>query len=152
MGLPPDKQMKYKMRFDFRIRKKSGEYIRAMLQVVVVQNDDEGRILRTLVVLTDISHLKKDGQVVLSYIGMDGEPSYFDVNVQNLLPEKNRFLSKREKEVLYLIAEGLLSKQIAESLYISKHTVDSHRKNLLQKTGSANTGELINKAIRDGLI
>jgi PAS domain S-box-containing protein len=152
MGLTPKKQMKYKMRFDYRIKKKDGEYIRVMQQVVVIQNDDEGKILRTLVVLTDISHLKKNDQVVMSYIGMDGEQSYLNVNVQNMFLEKNSLLSRREKEVLYLLAEGLLSKQIAESLYISKHTVDSHRKNLLRKTGSESTAALVKKAITDGLI
>lgn len=151
-GLTPEKQMKYKLRFDYRIKKKDGEYIRIMQQVVVIQNDDNGSILRTLIVLTDISHLKKDGEVVMSYIGMDGERSYLNVNVQNLFLEKDSLLGKREKEILYLLAEGQSSKHIAEMLHISKHTVDTHRKNLLRKTGSANTGELINKAIRDGLI
>ncbi len=151
-GLTPEKQMKYKLRFDYRMRRKDGEYIRVMQQVVVIHNDDERKILRTLIILTDISHLKKDGNVVMSYIGMDGEPSYLNVNVQNLFLEKNSLLSKREKEVLYLLAEGQLSKQIADSLFISKHTVDSHRKNLLRKTGADSTAELINKAIKDGLI
>ncbi|MBS1525915.1 MAG: PAS domain-containing protein [Bacteroidetes bacterium] len=152
LGLTPEKQMKYKLRFDYRMKKKDGEYLRIMQQVVVVQNDNEGKILRTLIVLTDISHLKKDGEVVMSYIGMDGEPSYLNVNVQTLFLEKSRLLSKREKEVLCLMTEGQLSKQIADTLCISKHTVDSHRKNLLKKTRSASTAELVNKAIKDGLI
>lgn len=151
-GLTPQKQMKYKLRFDYRMRKKNGEYVRLMQQVVVIHNDDEGRILRTLIVLTDISHLKKDGTAVMSYIGMDGEPSYLNVDVKSLFFEKNQLLSKREKEVLHLMAEGQLSKQIAKSLHISKHTVDSHRKNLLRKTGAVSTAELVNKAIREGLI
>ena len=152
LGLPPEKQMKYKMRFDYRMQKKSGEYIRVMQQVVLIHNDNDGKMLRTLVVLTDISHLKKNGKPVMSYIGMDGEPSYLDVDVKNHFKEESTLFSKREKEILYLIAEGKSSKEIAYLLHISKHTVDSHRKNLLHKTGSAGTVALINKTIREGLV
>ncbi|WP_439695968.1 LuxR C-terminal-related transcriptional regulator [Mucilaginibacter sp. AW1-7] len=151
-SLSPQTQMKYKLRIDYRIKKQSGEYIRVMHQAVVIQNDDDGKIIRCLIVLTDISHLKKDGKPVMSYIGMDGEPSYLDVDVKNHFREESNLLSKREKEILYLLAEGKPSKQIADILYISKHTVDTHRKNLLRKTGSASTVELINKTIRDGLV
>ncbi len=42
-------------------------------------------------------------------------------------------ITRREKEILALIAEGLTSSQIADKLFISTHTVDSHRKNLMEK-------------------
>lgn len=152
LGLSPSRQMKYKLRIDYRIKKQSGEYSWIMHQSVVVHNDNTGKVLRTLVIFTDISHLKTSGRHVMSYIGMDGEPSYLDVDVCNNFREESNLLTKREKEILYLIAEGKPSKEIAELLYISKHTVDSHRKNLLRKTGSACTVELINKTILDGLV
>lgn len=152
LGLPPEKQMKYKVRTDYRIKKKSGEYIRVMHQVVIIHNDSKGKVLRNLIVLTDISHLKNSEKPVLSYIGMDGEPSYLNVDVKNYFRTESDLLSKREKEVLYLLAEGKTSKEIADILHISKDTVDSHRKNLLRKTGSAGTVELINKTIREGLV
>ena len=55
-------------------------------------------------------------------------------------------ISRREKEVLQLIATGLSTKEIADQLFISNTTVISHRKNLLQKFTAKNTAELINKA------
>lgn len=55
-------------------------------------------------------------------------------------------LTTREKEVLQLVTEGLSSKQIAHELSISKHTVESHRKNLLQKLKANNVADLIRKA------
>ena len=55
-------------------------------------------------------------------------------------------LTAREKEVLELVAKGYSSKQIAEELFISKHTVESHRKNLLQKLQANNVADLIQKA------
>lgn len=61
-------------------------------------------------------------------------------------------LTRREKEVLQLIAEGLTNNQIAEQLFISPLTVDSHRKNLLTKLQVKNTASLIRLALEQQLI
>ena len=151
-GLPIDKLMKYKVRYDFRLKKKSGEYIRVLHQVAVIEHDDAGRLIRTLGTHTDITHLKPNGKPVMSYIGMDGEPSYLDIDLKNDFVESEQLLSRREKQVLTLLIEGKLSKEISEILHISKHTVDMHRKNMLKKTELTNTGELIGKAIKQGWV
>jgi DNA-binding NarL/FixJ family response regulator len=65
---------------------------------------------------------------------------------------KSANLSKREKEILFKICEGLSNQEIAETLFISKRTVDKHRANLLGKTNSKNTASLILFAIRNKLI
>lgn len=61
-------------------------------------------------------------------------------------------LSRREKEILLKICEGLSNQEIADALFISKRTVDKHRANLLSKTGSKNTASLILYAIKNKLI
>jgi DNA-binding NarL/FixJ family response regulator len=68
------------------------------------------------------------------------------------LESKSSNLSKREKEILFKICEGLSNQEIAETLFISKRTVDKHRANLLGKTNSKNTASLILFAIRNKLI
>ena len=65
---------------------------------------------------------------------------------------KSANLSKREIEILLKICEGLSNQEIAQSLFISKRTVDKHRANLLGKTGSKNTASLILFAIKNKLI
>jgi DNA-binding NarL/FixJ family response regulator len=65
---------------------------------------------------------------------------------------KSASLSKREKEILIKICEGLSNQEIAETLFISKRTVDKHRANLLGKTNSKNTASLILYAIKNKLI
>jgi DNA-binding NarL/FixJ family response regulator len=65
---------------------------------------------------------------------------------------KSSSLSKREKEILLKICEGLSNHEIADALFISKRTVDKHRANLLAKTGSKNTASLILYAIKNRLI
>ncbi|HYG17777.1 MAG TPA: response regulator transcription factor [Ohtaekwangia sp.] len=61
-------------------------------------------------------------------------------------------LSDREKEVLDCIASGLTTHEIGDKLFISKNTVETHRKNLLYKLKARNTAELVNNAYKHKLI
>ncbi len=61
-------------------------------------------------------------------------------------------LSKREIEVLMLIGEGYTNIEIADKLFTSKRTVEGHRQNLIDKTGSRNTAALIRYAILSGIM
>lgn len=67
-------------------------------------------------------------------------------------PETAFVLTRREKEVLELIADGMTNNMIAEKLFISSTTVDSHRKNLLAKFEVKNTASLIRIASQKKLI
>ncbi len=60
-------------------------------------------------------------------------------------------LTSREKEILALIAEGYTNPQIAEKIFLSPFTIDSHRKNLLAKLGVKNTATLIKLAVERNL-
>lgn len=74
--------------------------------------------------------------------------------LKSALKEKDSlpFITRREKEVLQLIAEGLTNVEIAERLYISSSTVDTHRKSLLFKYNMKNTASLIRFVTQNGLI
>lgn len=61
-------------------------------------------------------------------------------------------LTRREKEILAEVAKGLTTNQMAEKLFISPHTVESHRKNLIEKFQSSNLSSAIKLAIEYGLI
>jgi len=61
-------------------------------------------------------------------------------------------LTRREREILVEAAQGLTTPQIAEKLFISTHTVESHRKNLIEKFQSKNLSSVIKLAIQYGLI
>lgn len=61
-------------------------------------------------------------------------------------------LSKREIEVLQLVVSGMSSKQIAEELFLSYHTINTHRKNIIKKVGVKNVSELVIFAQNTGLI
>ncbi|GAA4502112.1 response regulator transcription factor [Hymenobacter ginsengisoli] len=61
-------------------------------------------------------------------------------------------LSRRESEVLQLLAEGLTTNEIAEKLFTSKRTIETHRQNILEKTQTKNTAALIRMAVTQGLL
>jgi DNA-binding NarL/FixJ family response regulator len=61
-------------------------------------------------------------------------------------------LSDRELEIIRKLSEGLTSSQIAEVLYISEHTVKTHRKNILKKLDLHSSSELIQYALNNGII
>lgn len=61
-------------------------------------------------------------------------------------------LSEREREIMFLLVRGLSNQEIAEKLFISPSTVQTHRSHILQKLGLETTIDLVRYAIRNGLI
>jgi DNA-binding NarL/FixJ family response regulator len=89
------------------------------------------------------------------------DKSYISIEILNNIlkqPQKsglinvNEELTEREDEILLLICKGLTNNEIADRLGLSKRTVDKHRENLLQKTHSKNTANLVIYAIKNGLM
>jgi DNA-binding CsgD family transcriptional regulator len=150
-ALPFEKIPKYKMQYDMRMLAKNNKYVRVLHQAVQIDYD-ETNYYRTLDVDTDITHIKPYGTPVFSIIGLDGEPSYF--NVTDALPLKQSvdLFTRREREILKLIVENKSSRQIASMLYISLHTVNAHRKNILKKANASTTVNLVSKTIEQGWV
>lgn len=65
---------------------------------------------------------------------------------------KRLMLSRREQEILRLISRGLSSQRIGKTLFISKHTVETHRKNMLRKLDFNTSTELVKFAVQHGLV
>lgn len=68
------------------------------------------------------------------------------------LNKEDQIFSKREKEVLLWMAEGLSSKMIADKLFVSEHTVINHRRSMQQKSNMPNAIALVGFAIKSGII
>ncbi|HKK39069.1 MAG TPA: response regulator transcription factor [Cryomorphaceae bacterium] len=90
----------------------------------------------------------------LMYTGCYFSPSVARDLALGLRKRKNEniALTEREKEVLECLYKGSSTKEIAEELFISHHTVDSHRKNLIHKFEAKNSVHLIYLALKQGIL
>ncbi|MGJ7030018.1 LuxR C-terminal-related transcriptional regulator [Niabella hirudinis] len=145
-----EKVSRYKVQYDFRIRKKNGDYMRTLHQAVQVDYDREN-YYRTLSLETDITHIKPHGEPCFSLIGLDGEPSYYNIKDKHFTKSFDLF-TRREREVLKGIVEGKTSRQLAEELCISIHTLHTHRKNILGKAKTKTPLELVKKTLGEGWV
>ena len=121
-----------------------GLYIKKMMENgasgYILKNSSKEELMKAI-------HAVHKGNIFFSgEVGMALQE--YQKSSMNELPE----LSKREKEILGLIAEGYTNPQIAEKIFLSSFTVDSHRKNLLAKLDVKNTASLIRLAVERKLI
>ncbi len=160
-----DKEVRtdYKIIYSYKMQKSNGEERVMLHQATLLSLTENGKIQHTLSQHMDISHLKVISTTDISFISMNkNRKSYYNIN-----PEKGIFdpaftefkeadltlqLSDREKEIINQLAEGYSADEIAVSLNLSVHTIRTHRKNILQKSGCNNTAQLIAKCITAGVI
>jgi len=98
---------------------------------------------------TDIDWFKKIKHGYHYYLGKD--LSFFRYPDEEMLMKGNIF-TDREFEIIKLIESGLNSEQIGEKLFLSKYTIDTHRRNILGKSGNAHISDLIYDLHEQGLL
>src|SRR5690606_3301903 len=160
--IPTEKMVNYKINYCLREKTSTGNFKLFLMQTITLKTSEKGELLKVFGVHTDISHITSENNRKLSLIGLNGEPSYYEIDVfddnvfENFSPYKYSIetisFTKRELEILKLLAQGLTTDEIASSLTISSKTVLTHRKNMLKKFNLKNTVELIAKSIRMGYI
>jgi DNA-binding NarL/FixJ family response regulator len=113
-------------------------------------------IVYGLTLITDIGHLRKSGVAMMSILDTydNSCQQFLCVDGKNLSPPANALpkVTLREIEVLQYLALGYSSKQIAQELNLAIKTIDNHRQNLLRKTNTKSSGELVAFGINMGLI
>jgi len=125
----------------FRVKHGGGKWILIDLSFTLLEgmDDDPGKILGTI---NDIS--KRNNYFRNSLTEQLGDPQ--PVTEISLGSKGHDEVTRREKEVLHLIADGFSAKEVADKLFISIHTAINHRKNLIVKFRVKNTAELIKVA------
>lgn len=113
--------------------------------------DENGKYGKSLNIHTHIDHISTSNSYKMSFIGLDGEPSYMNLMLENEIKNSNKF-SNREVDIIRNIADGLSSIEIAKVLGISDLTVKQHRKNILNKSNCKNTAQLVKDCIFQGVI
>ncbi|CAM4279362.1 LuxR C-terminal-related transcriptional regulator [Flavobacterium terrigena] len=146
-----EKMLNYKISYSFRFRLKNGDYTLFNHQSLMLSMDDNGGLGKSLNIHTRIDHLSTLNTFKVSFIGLNGEPSFMNLNPDEENQELKEF-SKREIDIIKLIGNGLSNAEIAEKLFISVLTVKKHRNNILAKSDSKNTAQLIKNCILQGII
>ena len=141
---------------------KRAKLIRPDMKIIVLSMHDEALMIREMLAVgVDGYVLKKYAQqeIVNAIEMVHNGKKYFsnEVNkvlLSTLLPQEmpENSVTERELEVLKLLAQELSSKQIAEKLFISERTVETHRKNLMRKTGANNAIGLVRYAYAKKLL
>lgn len=140
----------YKLINEYRVLNKDGVYIRVIEQHQIVERDDDGRLWLSLGVM-DISPDQNEFNGVKSQILNYKTGKIFSV-LSFMKEHENNPLSTRETEVLRMVGEGLSSKEISMKLFISIHTVNTHRQRILEKLNAGNSLEAVKYASNLGLI
>lgn len=144
MKLSPDKLLKYKSRYNYRIQKSDGTYLPILQQSITIQTNEEGAVIRNFIIHTDISEYKTDTMMKLSFVGLEGEPSFLEIAHSPFrLKENEMQLTDREAQILLLLSQNYNSNEIADKLYVSTETIRTHRKNMMKKTGTTSTLQLV---------
>jgi DNA-binding CsgD family transcriptional regulator len=128
------------MSTSMRYRHADGHYINFLVQGYAFTTSNPVPTTYALFVNTDISWFGPLKHGYNYYIGDD--LSYFRIPDKKLILTGCIF-TDREFEIIKMIREGLHSEEIGKKLFISPHTVDTHRRNILKKTDKATTSELI---------
>lgn len=133
---------------DVRVKRSPMGVVRLLLQQQIIISDNNAP-LWSVGSGMNINHLKEDEELSLAVFNGDHQELSLKKVVGSL---QSNFFTDREMDVLRLLGKGLKSKDIQHILNISLHTVRTHRRNMLKKTGLDNTSQLINFAIREGIL
>ncbi len=162
--IPPEKMVHYKISYCLREKTKHRGYRLFLLQTITIQTTPEGALLKVFGSHTDISHITEVNNHKLSLIGLNGEPSFHSIDVfsDEVLDGYKPYssegrlsdcpFSKRELDIVRLLSSGLNTEEIATKLFVSRNTVESHRRNILRKCDAKNTVQLVADCIRLGYI
>jgi DNA-binding CsgD family transcriptional regulator len=144
----------YKNSYCFRLKTKDGSYKLFQHQSVILTTDAKGGFAKALNIHTNISHFSavNNYKATISTV-LDGQEFvHLDILKHSEHQLQQALFSRREIEIIQLIAKGMNSQNIADTLYISSHTVKKHRVNITHKSGDKSTGELVALCIKEGLI
>jgi len=146
-SLPQEERNDYKQIFQYRILNAKGLYVNVTSRQQVIETDRNNKawiIMGIVDISPDQILTEKIKRTVINW--KTGE-----ILVPALIPAEEQ-LTNREKEILLLIRQGFLSKEIADKLSISIYTVNNHRKSILTKLNVDNMIEAINAARDFGII
>ncbi len=146
-SLPPVERNDYRTIYQMRMRGAQGRYINVVSRQQVIETDRNGKAWIVMGMIELAPDQTPTDRVRCSVLNLR-TGQFFNPYAESA----EWALTGRELEILLLIGQGCLSKEIAARLNVSKFTVDNHRKNILAKLEADNAIEAVNIARSAGLI
>ncbi|MEJ1242156.1 helix-turn-helix transcriptional regulator [Chryseolinea sp. T2] len=154
---PPAEYSSYLFQCNYRGKRKSGEYRHVMQESFFIKATSTGLPLASIGFLYDVSSFVTGNKLNHRIVRLDKDeksgahPSVVQNNTF-ISGSEEITLTKREIEILKCVCDDLSSEEIAQKLFISKHTVDNHRRNLLEKTNCKTSVGLVRFALENGFL
>lgn len=143
-SLSPETRQDYYLQHVVRMKKVDGSCVYLIHRIFYLYYDNSGNVMLALCLYTMANEQQKPTVGIIN--------SLTGSKVKDSSTTVSKLLSDREKEIMILIGEGRASKEIADKLNISTHTVNVHRQNILKKMHVVNSTEAYNVARKLGLI
>lgn len=141
--LPAEQRCRYKFSKQLRIRNSSGRYVTVCQQMVVLNEAGPDNMMRALVYVSSAINCIDNAKLRISALQSHLVDSSKEPDQNQAPRDAENPLSDREMEILQLLAQNMSTKEIADKISRSPHTVKNHRKNMLRKSGTSTTLELI---------
>ena len=135
--------------YTLRFNNISGQFVNFLGQDYLFYAGMPNEAVFGLRVITNVEWCKMKNNSYHQYVGKDF--SFFRYPDEDLLKIASPF-SKRELEIIGMIESGLSSKEIAQKIFLSVHTVNTHRTNILEKSGKAHLSDLIYELKEQGML
>lgn len=153
----PAEHPDYIFSYTYRLKTIHGTYVTVLQRNSFIKSDTRGNPLLSLGMIINIDYFAASSPVIqqvekISHNPALHKPAEVIFKKSYYLHEEDHVLSKREKEVLLWIMDGLTSKEIAVKLCRSEKTVIIHRKNMLLKTNTKNVAEMIGAVFKNNLL
>jgi DNA-binding CsgD family transcriptional regulator len=137
-----DSQTKnFRAYFDYKLTRQDGSVSRIIQESIVLKRDANRNISFFLALVTDITSLKGNDRQHL-HLTNGTSSMLYEVDNKTGACRQLELLSKRELEIVRLLGQNLCSEEIARKLFISPHTVNTHRQNMLRKLTMRDTSEM----------
>lgn len=152
---PIEKSNKLNSNIYCRMLDASSQYRWVLIQFPQRLYNEQGKVVSCVVMTTDLSHLAVTLKTMMTVVDVSNNESRFYtaiVKEQKLIDADLPVISKREREVVQLMAKGLNTPQIANHLFIAYDTVENHKRNLRKKTKTKTSAALINYVWENNLL
>lgn len=153
--IAPQDILSYKVIYTLRLRDKQGHYRTILQQSQALSISEDGKAQHVLGIHTDVSYLNLPVDHRVTFLSNSKPSFHAEISDPHRLIPLNaatKIFTRRETEIIKLISKGKTVPEIAQILNVSPHTIHSHRKNILNKSGCHTAAEVVARCIREGLI